>query len=129
MNWTNNLKQAPFLPEDHSILAVYFITQNSSFPKQSISWTLNIKYGVHNNIIQLFIHHTYLFLHFKLRLSDLTHNCMCCIVFLLFCTLPICIFVYCSFVVCVLSCHWHAVTLWSFCRCNIFLVCVNIPGQ
>ncbi len=48
-------------------------------------------------------------------MSDLyTHDCLYCIVFLLFCTLPICIFVYCSFVVCVLSCCCHSVALWSF---------------
>ncbi len=30
-----------------------------SFPKQSISWTLDTKRGTRNTIIQLFIHHTY----------------------------------------------------------------------
>ncbi len=41
--------------------------------------------------------------------------------FLLFCTLPICILVYSSFVVCVLSCHCHSVALGSFCHYNKFL--------
>ncbi len=70
-------------------------TGNVSFPKQSISWTLDIKRGTHNTIIQLLIHHT---------------------------ILPIYIFVYCSFVVCVLSCHCHSVALWSICPYNKFLV-------
>ncbi len=39
-----------------------------SFPKQSISWTLDIKHGTHNTFIQLFIHHTYLYFHFKFSL-------------------------------------------------------------
>ncbi len=40
-------------------------TETVSFPKQSISWTLDIKHGTVNTIIQLFIHHTHLFFHFK----------------------------------------------------------------
>ncbi len=41
-------------------------TETISFPKQSISWTLDTKRGTHNTIIQLFIYHTYLlFFHFK----------------------------------------------------------------
>ncbi len=39
--------------------------------------------------------------------------------------MPICIFVYYSLIICVLSCCCHFVTLWSFCRYNKFLVCVN----
>ncbi len=46
--------------------------------------------------------------------------------FLLFYTLPICIFVHCSFVACVLSCCCHSVALWSFCHYNKFLVCNHI---
>ncbi len=86
-------------------------TETDSSPKQSISWTLDIKRGTHNTIIQLFMHHTYLFFSFQICTSDLTHNCLYYILFLPFCTLPICIFVYCSFVVCVLSCHCHSVAL------------------
>ncbi len=41
----------------------------------------------------------------------------------------ICIFVHNFFIICVLSCHWHSVALWSFCHQNKFLVCVNIPGN
>ncbi len=51
------------------------------------------------------------------------------IVFMLFCTLPICVFVYYYFIMCVLSCFCHSVALWSFCRHNNFILCVNIPGQ
>ncbi len=36
-------------------------TETVSFPKHSISWTLDIKRGTHNTIIQVFIHHTFLF--------------------------------------------------------------------
>ncbi len=50
------------------------------------------------------------------------------IVFLLFCTLPFCIFVYYSLIFSVLSCCCHFVALWSLCHYNKFLVCVNIPG-
>ncbi len=35
--------------------------RNTFFPKQSISWTLDIKHGTHSTIIQLFIHHTHIF--------------------------------------------------------------------
>ncbi len=51
-------------------------TRTVSFPKQSISWTLDIKHGTHNTIIQLFIHHTYLFFSFQICTSYLTHNCL-----------------------------------------------------
>ncbi len=68
----------------------------------------------------IFIHHTYIYIFFiyffpfQICTSDLyTHDCLYCIVFLLFCTLTI-VFVYCSFVVCVLSCCCHSVALWSF---------------
>ncbi len=50
-------------------------------------------------------------------------------VFLLFSTLPICIFLHYSFIICVLSCCCHSVALWSFCHYNKCLICVNIPGQ
>ncbi len=36
-------------------------TETVSSPKQSISWTLDIKHGTHNTFIQLFIHHTHFF--------------------------------------------------------------------
>ncbi len=88
-------------------------TGTVSFTKQSISWTLDIKDGTHN---YLFTTHTYFFIS-NLHMSDLTHNCLYCI--LCFCHFVHClyrIFVYCSFVVCVLSCHCHSVALWSFCH-------------
>ncbi len=106
-------------------------TETVSFPKQSISWTLDTKCGTHNTFIQLFIHHAHLlFFISNVHMSDLyTHNCLYCI--LCFCHFENCLFVYCSFVVCILSRHCHSVALWSFCHYNKFLVCVNIhvPGQ
>ncbi len=35
--------------------------RNSFFPQAIISWTLDIKLGTHNTVIQLFIHHIHLF--------------------------------------------------------------------
>ncbi len=50
-------------------------TETVSFPKQS--WTLDIKRGTYNTIIQWFIHHTYLFFISNLHIADLyTHNCL-----------------------------------------------------
>ncbi len=62
------------------------------FPKQSISWTLDIKHGPHNTIIQIFIHQTHLFFSFQICTSDLTHNCLYCI--LCFCHFVHCLIVY-----------------------------------
>ncbi len=102
-------------------------TETVSFPKQYISWTLDIKHGTHNTNT-LFIHHTYLFFISNLHISDLyTHNCL--YYRLCFCYFVHCLCVYCSCVVCVLSCFCHSVALWSFCLYNKFLICVNIPGQ
>ncbi len=42
---------APELPDTEIISSL----------RRSISWTLDIKHGTHNTVIQLFIHHTYLF--------------------------------------------------------------------
>ncbi len=40
--------------------------RNSFFPlKLSISWSLEFKHGTHSTIIQLFVHQTHLFFHFK----------------------------------------------------------------
>ncbi len=53
-----------------------------------------------------------------------------CLYFILcFCYFVHCLFVYYSFIICVLSCCCHSVALWSFCHYNKFLVNVNIPGQ
>ncbi len=94
---------------------------------EALHRNVQIKCTQHYNT--LFIHHTYLFFISKVHMiADLyTNNCIDYI--LCFCYFVHCLFVYCSFVVCVLSCNWHSVALWSFCHCNIFLVCVNIPGQ
>ncbi len=107
-------------------------TGTVSFPKQSITWTLDIKRGTHNTIIQLFIHHAYIyniyiFFPFQICTSDLyTHDCLYCIVFLLFCTLPICILFFCCLCPVLLLSFCCTVEL---CHYNKFLVCVNIPGQ
>ncbi len=52
-------------------------TETVSSLRQSISWTLDIKHGTHNTVIQLFIHHTLIF-SFQICTSDLTHNCLYC---------------------------------------------------
>ncbi len=104
----NDQTQEQFLPPS-----------NPSHEHLTLTWNTQHYF---TTILQLFIHHTYIynifyliFFPFQICTSDLyTHDCLYCIVFLLFCTLPICIFVYCSFVVCVLSCCCHSVALWSF---------------
>ncbi len=63
-------------------------TGTVSFPKQSISWTLDIKCGSHNTVMQLFNHHTHLFFHFKFAHQTCTHIIVC-IVFCLFAILCI----------------------------------------
>ncbi len=61
--------------------------------------TLNVE---HTTLLQLFIHHTYLFFSFQICTSDLfTHNCLYFI--LCFCYFVHCLFVYSFSVVCVLS--------------------------
>ncbi len=62
-------------------------TETVSFPKQSISWTLDIKHGTVNTIIQLFIHHTHLFFHFKFARQ--TSHIIVCIVYSVFAILYI----------------------------------------
>ncbi len=82
-------------------------TETVSSLRQSISWTLDIKHGTHNTIIHyLFTTYTYFFIS-NLHIPDLyTHNCPYYI--LCFWHFVHCLFVYYSFVVCVL--------LLSFCR-------------
>ncbi len=60
-------------------------TETVSFLRQSISWTLDIKRGTHNTIIQLFIHHTHLFFSFQICTCQTSHNCRYCIGLLCFC--------------------------------------------
>ncbi len=69
----------------------------------------------------LFTTQTFLFFISNLHMSDLTHNCLYCI--LCFCYFVHGLFVYCYFVVCVLSCHCPSVALWSFYHYNKFLMC------
>ncbi len=58
-------------------------TETVSFPKQSISLTLDIKRGTHNTIIQLIIHQTYLLFYFifNLKFARQTSHTMACIVY------------------------------------------------
>ncbi len=98
--------------------------RNSFFP-QAIH-LINVE---HTTLLYIYLFTTLLYFFFisNLHMSDLTHNCLYCI--LCFCHFVHCVFVYCSCVVCVLSCCCHSVALWSFCHYNNFLLCVNIPGQ
>ncbi len=52
------------LDPSHPAHSLFELLSSVSFPKQSVSWTLDIKRGTHNTIIQLFIHHKYLFFYF-----------------------------------------------------------------
>ncbi len=53
-------------------------TETISFPKQSISWTLDTKRGTHNTIIQLFIDHTYFFFFsFQICTCQTSHIIVC----------------------------------------------------
>ncbi len=61
-------------------------TETVSSLRQSISWTLDNKRGTHNTIIQLFIHHTHLFIFFYYKFARQTSHIIVCIVY--------CIFVY-----------------------------------
>ncbi len=119
--WTAHIQPLKFGPLTSSTLPLWTVTvwstltelsaperpdtETVSFPKQSISWTLDIKHGTHNTIMQLFIHHTYLFFHFNLHMSDLTH------IYLYFCHFVHCLSVYYSFIISVFSCCCHSVAL------------------
>ncbi len=105
-------------------------TQEQFLPSSNPSHehlTLNVGHTTHNTIYIIYSSRIHIF-HFNLHISDLyTHNCLYYI--LCFCYFVHCLFVYYSFIICVLSCCCHSVALWSFCHYNQFLVCVNIPGQ
>ncbi len=58
-------------------------TETVSSPKQSISWTLDIKHGTHSTIIQLFIHHTHIFF-FHFKFARQTSHINVCIVYCVF---------------------------------------------
>ncbi len=68
--WTPHIQHTPSLNCYHLVDATELWaperpdTGTVSFPKQSISWTLDIKRGT-QHYYTLFIHHTYLFFHFK----------------------------------------------------------------
>ncbi len=105
-------------------------TGTVSFPKQSISWTLDIKRGTHNTYIIYSLHILiYLFFISILHISDLyTHNCLYYI--LCFCYFVHCLFVYYSFYyLCPVLLLSFCCTVELLCHYNKFLVCVNIPGQ
>ncbi len=103
-------------------------TETVSFPKQSISWTLDIKRGTHNIIIQLFIHHILIF-SFQICTCQTSHIIFC-IVYCIFDILYIAYFVYLHIVLFLsVSCHCHSVALWSFCHYNKLFVFVNISGK
>ncbi len=74
-------------------------------------------------IFRKFCHSLFTFI--SLHKPDLyTHNCLYYI--LCFCYFVHCLFVYYSFIICVLSCCCHSVAPWSFCYYNKLLVCVNV---
>ncbi len=64
-------------------------TETVSFPKQSISWTLDTKCGTHNTIIQLFIHHAHLFFLFQMCTCQTCTHIIVCIVYCVFAILNI----------------------------------------
>ncbi len=116
---------APEQPDTETDTDTDTDTETVSFLRQSSHEhvTLNTQH-----YYTLFIHHTYLFFISNLHIPDLyTHNCLYYI--LCICFFVHCLFVYYSFIICVLSCCCHSVALRSFCHYNKFLVCVNIPGQ
>ncbi len=114
--WTPHIQHNPYLTCHRLVNATELWaperpdTETVSFPKQSISWTLDIKRGTHNTIIHyLFTTHTY-FSFQNLHISDLyTHNCLKYIVYL--CYFVHCLFVYYYFVVPV---TWK----WRRCLCG-----------
>ncbi len=132
--WTHHIPHTPSLNYYRRVDAAELWaperpgTETVSFPKQSIPSTLDIKRGTHNTIIQLFIHHTCLFCYLKICTCQTSHIIVCIVYCILcFCTLPILYII--IFIICVLSYCCLSVALWSFCRYNKFLVCVNMPGN
>ncbi len=75
--------------------------------------TLNVE---HTTLLYNFLFTTHTFFFLQICTSDLTQNCLYCI--LCFCHFVHYLFVYCSFVVWVLSCCCHSVALLSFCHYN-----------
>ncbi len=115
--------------QKHICIILYYISTIKHL-SQHTKYICNINYFtkyyfkivLSQNTINIF-----LFFISNVHISDLyTHNCLYYLLFLLFCTLPICIL---FFIICVLSCCCYSVALESFCPYNKFLIFVNIPGQ
>ncbi len=89
-----------------------------SSPKQSISWTLDIKHGTHNTIYIIYSSHILIFFISNLHISDLyTHNCL----YYIWC---FCYFVHCLFVYLYIILYYLClVLLLSFC-CTVELLSV-----
>ncbi len=85
--------------------------RNCFFPQANISWTLDIKRGIHNTIIQLFIHHTYLFFYFQICTCQTCTHIIVCIVCCVFAILYIAYLHICISFFCCLC----PVLLLSFC--------------
>ncbi len=104
-------------------------TQEQFLPSGSPSHehlTLNVE---HTTLFTLFIHH-HTYFSFQFAHIRPVHTYSTCLYYILcFCYFVHCLFVYYSFIICVLTCCCHSVALWSFCHYNKFLVCENIPGQ
>ncbi len=130
--WTSHIQHAPSLncyslgdatelwaPEQPDTETVSSLNPSHEHLTLNVEHT-TLLYIIHSSHILIF--------HFKLAHIRPVHTQLSVlyIVFLLFCTLPICIL---FFIICVLSCCFLSVTLWSFCHYNKFLVCVNIPGK
>ncbi len=117
--WTSPIQWTPYLNCYHLVDSTELWaperpdTRTVSFPKQSISWTLDIKHGADNTIMELFIHHTYfkIFFFFLFAHQTCTHIIVY-IVFLLFCTLSICVLLFCC-----LSCP--VVVILLHCRASV----------
>ncbi len=104
--------------------------QNDQTQKQFLSsgnpsherLTLNVE---HTTLLYNYLFTTQIYFSFQIYTCQTSHI----IVYIIYCVFAILyIFVYCSFIICVLSCCCHSVALWSFCHYNKFLICVNIPG-
>ncbi len=83
-------------------------TETVSSLRQSISWTLDIKRGTHNTIVQLFIHHTYLFFHFKF--AHQTSHIIICIA-------------YCVFTILYIAYLYIVILLSVSCPVDVILLC------
>ncbi len=86
-------------------------TETVSFPKQSISWTLDVKHGAHNTTIQLFIHHTHLFFSFQICTCQTLHTIVC--------------IVYCVFAILYIAYLYICILLFS-CLCRVLSFCSTV---